>query len=137
MWNSRLNQNKFYKRKMIAFYQRLSGSNPTVVICSYSIDCFKTKTRKKIITLFSFLYHILKIYSAMQPYDLFEYIMFIFLEISIWNVYILLPICPKSPAETSLQRLLSEMNCLLSVTPPMRKFRNVLYLLNYLVNCKY
>ena len=73
----------------------------------------------------------------MQPYDLFENIMFISLEISIWNVYILLPICPKSPAETSLQRLLSEMNCLLSVTPPMRKFRNVLYLLNYLVNCKY
>ena len=82
---------------MIAFYQRLSGSNPTVVICSYSIDCFKTKIRKKIISLFSFLYHILKIYSAMQPYDLFENIMFIFLEISIWNVYILLPICPKSP----------------------------------------
>ena len=41
------------------------------------------------------------------------------------------------PAETSLQRLLSEMNCLLSVTPPMRKIVKMLYLLNNLVNCKY
>ena len=73
----------------------------------------------------------------MQPYDSFEKVMFIFRGISFWNFYILFPICPMPPTETSLQRLLSDMICLLSITPPMKKFMNELYLLNNLVKCNY
>ena len=51
-----------------------------------------------------------------------------------WIYFFEMSILPISP---SLQRLLSEMNCLLSVTPPMRKIVKMLYLLNNLVNCKY
>ena len=51
----------------------------------------------------------------------------------------LAPVDPKlmnSTANVHGTRLLSEMNCLLSVTPPMRMFMKMVHLLNNLVNCK-
>jgi hypothetical protein len=43
----------------------------------------------------------------------------------------------SNPTENSLQRPLSKMNNLFSVNLPMKKFINVLHLLNKLVKCEY